>query len=58
MFEDKYLLTTNELKQYLNCERKKAVKIGELAHAKVSCFGRVFKWNKKKIEAYIDDLEE
>lgn len=57
MYEDKYLLTTKELMSYLGCERKKAVSIGEKAKAKVM-FGRVFKWNRKKIEAYIDDLEE
>ena len=58
MLEDKILISTKELQHYLgDCERRRAISIGEKANAKVR-FGRVFKWNKKKIEAYINDLQE
>lgn len=50
----KILLTTCELQALLSCGRSSAIKIGELAKAKVSVGRRVF-WCRAKVDSYFNN---
>lgn len=53
----KVLVDTEELKFMLSCGRVSALKIGEKAESKVYVGRRVL-WNARKIEAYLDKMEQ
>ena len=54
---DKRLVDTNHLMEMLDCGKHTAVKIGNLAKAKV-CIERKLFWNVKLIQQYLDNVAE
>lgn len=52
---DKILLTTEELQALLSCGRHSAVKIGTDAKSRIDVGKRVL-WNRKKVEAYLQNI--
>lgn len=50
---EKILVTTEELKALLSCGRASALKIGEVAGARVD-IGRRVLWNTDKVRKYFD----
>lgn len=53
----KRLVDTNHLMEILDCGKHTAIKIGNLAQARV-CFERKLFWNVKLIQQYIDSISE
>lgn len=53
----KRLVDTNHLMEILDCGKHTAIKIGNLAKAKV-CIERKLFWNVKLIQQYIDSISE
>lgn len=54
---DKKLVDTNHLMEMLDCGKHTAIKIGNLAKAKV-CIERKLFWNVKLIQQYLDNVAE
>jgi hypothetical protein len=54
-FDDAICIDTPELMSALHCGRASAVKLGELAGAKI-VIGRRVLWSKAKIEQYINGI--
>lgn len=50
---EKITITTEELQAMLGCGRSSAMKIGEMAEARVQ-FGKRVLWNVGKVKEYID----
>ena len=53
--ENSILINTGELRSLLRCGRHTAVKIGDLAKARVQINNRVL-WNRSKIEDYVSSI--
>lgn len=53
----KRLVDTNHLMEILDCGKHTAIKIGNLAKARV-CIERKLFWNVKLIQQYIDSISE
>lgn len=53
----KRLVDTNHLMELLDCGKHTAIKIGNLANAKV-CIERKLFWNVKRIQQYLDLIAE
>lgn len=54
---EKITITTEELQAMLGCGRNSAIKIGELAEARVQ-FGKRVLWNVEKVKKYINFISE
>lgn len=54
---DSILLDSAQLKEYLQMGRDKSKEIAEKSGARVQ-FGRSTRYNRKKIDAYIDNVTE
>ena len=55
--QDSILIDTTELCSLLRCGRYTAIKVGDLAKARVTINRRVL-WNRSKIENYVNQISE
>lgn len=51
-FDDRLLITTEELMEALGCGRRRATSIGEQAHAKFT-LGRMTRWNVEILKEWL-----
>ena len=51
-YDNKLLITTEELMEALSCGRRRATSIGEMAHAKVT-IGRMTRWNVEILREWL-----